>query len=178
MLPATGRVAFPGFQRLWLWYRQWLHTVDMVQAEWACTSPLLIVGFADNADTQQLLRDSPQGTFIVRFSESTPTALAMAWKEAGGSVHSVLVDVVAADHFLLPVDARKVKFPSLPLLVHACHQLRTLHPGVPKEEAFRVRLSFDTPPIMSRQASHQVSGSAAAHLPQHAPSWGHSVSMK
>lgn len=47
-----------------------LNSIRLLCREWLCNQPRLVYGFCSRKQTEEMLKDKPQGTFLIRFSTS------------------------------------------------------------------------------------------------------------
>lgn len=86
MVSSDGTVTVQNFAARWPALKEWLATMALLADDWAVTSPgKRIWGWLSRDGTDHLLRSSPVGTFVFRFSDSTPSQLVMGLVRDNGS---------------------------------------------------------------------------------------------
>eukprot|EP00727_Mastigamoeba_balamuthi_P009430 m51a1_g5109 hypothetical protein (594) ;mRNA; r:330268-333115 len=84
-------VTVNAFEVFWAWFGQALSTLRHQRPVLPLWMQGLVYGFANRADVDRTLNQQPPGTFLVRFSESTPGNFAVAYSCGGGTVKHYLV---------------------------------------------------------------------------------------
>jgi hypothetical protein len=113
----------------WEWFYKHLDLIKTtLKREWTEGS---IQGFMQRTDAEKMLLQSPNGTFLIRFSEGDPGGISVAWVNDGDSVNSER-QVLS----LAPWNKHVLGIRSLADRLHDLMHLVTLYPNKPKDEVF------------------------------------------
>jgi len=128
------------------WWEPLLVTVRRLRHEWNSESPRLILGFIDRKSAENLLQNSREGTFLIRFSDTKAGWLAITFtleiekKEpelsSESCVQHVLVDVQADGCVISFLEKGKRKYSTLQSLIQDSKGLNAFYPQVDKQTAF------------------------------------------
>jgi len=131
-------VTLQAFSLLWRWFRSLEDSINLIRDDWFKLQPKVIYGILTRAQTDVLLRDSPVGTFILRFSEKPENlgCLVLGYVEDKKSIVHSLIDIKSGK-LEMKTSGKIFHFSSLAELVTSCKPLRLLYPGHDKNIAFR-----------------------------------------
>jgi hypothetical protein len=132
---AKDLVTLAAYGKFWPWFTQLTRTIFRLRPEWCQDRPRLIYGLISRGRADVMLKTSPPGTFMLRFSENNPGHLAIAHVDDSKEVVHTLVGI-QQDGFTLPTPAGIYTFPSLADVILSCKPLRILYPDCDKSRAF------------------------------------------
>jgi len=143
----TDKVTLQAFTQMWPWFRSLEDTINQIQNDWCKDNPKVINGILSRGHTEDLLRTSPVGTFLLRFSENYKNlgVLALAYVEENKSITHTLLDVKNGVFEMKTKSQISITFNSLSELVLTCKPLRTLYPNTDKTRVFQENDDDDYP---------------------------------
>lgn len=113
----------------WEWFYKHLDLIKTtLKREWTEGS---IQGFMQRSDAEKMLLQSPNGTFLIRFSEGDPGGISVAWVNDGDAVNSER-QVLS----LAPWNKHVLGIRSLADRLHDLMHLVTLYPSKSKDDVF------------------------------------------
>jgi len=95
----------------------------------------LIYGLLSRDDATLNLKGKAVGTFLLRFSDSNPGCIAVAFVDDNKQVAHALIRPEQQGFRILLADGDKL-YSSFPELIMKCRKLTILFPDVPKADAF------------------------------------------
>lgn len=161
----------------WQWFDGVLDlTKRCLRSYW---SDRLIIGFISKQYVTNLLLNQPDGTFLLRFSDSEIGGITIAHVIRGPDGSSQIENIQ-------PFSAKDLSIRSLGDRIRDLAQLRNLYPNKPKDEAFR---SHYKPEQMGRdgrgyvpatikmtvESSEQLLSSPEPQMPPRAPAFSHGM---
>ena len=140
-------VQLADFVPFYIWWKGVLSIIYDLQGLWCDQNPVRIEGFQSRRETELKLTASDIGTFIIRFSESKPSYLAIAWVnhsdgENGKRIGHCLVECRQSG-FVVAFPTGAVMYLKLAELLHNLKKLVHLYPRLHKDEAFNVNRNED-----------------------------------
>jgi hypothetical protein len=135
----SGKVTFQAFSWFWRWFRSLEDTINQIRDDWCKDSPKLIYGILARSHIEDLLRTSPVGTFLFRFSENNQNlgCIALAYVEENKSIRHTLIDIKGGILEMKTSGEMVHYFKSLSELVFSCRPLQKLYPSYDKNTAFK-----------------------------------------
>ena len=150
--PAAASVVLPRVVTLEIFstfYKWWIGVLNIIRGLrglWCDSNPLRIEGFLSRAATELTLGHFDVGTFLIRFSESKTSYLAIAWvnralpaagrsEEIGKRFGHCLVECRHSG-FVVMFPNGAVIYKTLSELIHNLKKLVYLYPKLHKDQAF------------------------------------------
>jgi len=123
-------VTLQAFSLLWRWFRSLEDSINLIRDDWCKDQPKVIYGILNRSQTEDLLRTSPVGTFILRFSENPQNlgCIVLGYVEDNKSIRHSLIDIKSGT-FEMKTSGELFRFSSLAELVTSCKPLRLLYPN-------------------------------------------------
>jgi hypothetical protein len=136
-------------------YKWWVGVLSIIRGLrglWCDQNPVRIEGFQSRRETELKLSASDVGTFIIRFSETKPSFLAIAWvnnADGGGNggnlgkrIGHCLVECRPSG-FVVAFPTGALMYLKLAELLHNLKKLVNLYPSLHKDQAFSVDRTED-----------------------------------
>lgn len=161
----------------WQWFDGVLDlTKRCLRSYW---SDRLIIGFISKQYVTNLLLNQPDGTFLLRFSDSEIGGITIAHVIRGQDGSSQIENIQ-------PFSAKDLSIRSLGDRIRDLVQLKNLYPNKPKDEAFRshykpeqmgkdIRGYVPTAIKMTVESREQLLSTPETQMPPRVPSYGHGM---
>jgi hypothetical protein len=139
----AASVTLNKFLSFYSWWKGVLQIIAAVQDLWCKNNPVKIDGFLSREQAELKLKQCVVGTFIIRFSLSKTSNLAISWvnsmnEENVRKIQHFLVERRSSG-FVIAFPTGAVMYLSLEKLVHNLKKLEYLYPRMHKDLAFDVR---------------------------------------
>jgi len=138
---SAARVTLVNFRVFYTWWMGVIQIMCDIPKLWSIQNPIKIDGFLSRKSCEMKLNKCPIGTFIIRFSLSKTSYLAISWvnsvDKGNSNIHHCLVERRASG-FVVAFPTGAVMYLTLSTLIHNLKKLEWLYPRMHKDQAFDI----------------------------------------
>jgi signal transducer and activator of transcription 3 len=133
----TASVSVQKFLSWWKWFDAFEGVIYRLPDIWSIQQPAsAIFGHCSKGAAASFLSGKPPGTFLLRFSGSNPSCIAVAFVDQDGiSIGHVLIHCPGGQYTIILKNAN-MSYPTLPEVIMKCGRFVYLYPDIPKEQVF------------------------------------------